>query len=183
MWKLILLFVVLIAFGFESIYLRGKGAERQAIGAVASVDKVVGLHVTDKHLLNEEVVRDFAKKAPVIIFNYRPGRAQIHADRDEVKSVFIDSATHAKFKKSFVGWSLAEFDVNDISIKEGNVYRSKVTRSFSVGVGKKMWYSKARLVVMNRALGKSIVEYHEVDIVLAFRDPKEGLGVYKLDVY
>lgn len=183
MWRFFLLVVVLLAFGLDSIYMRGKGAERQAVGVVASVDKVVGLHVTDKHLLNEEVVRDFAKKVPVIIFNYRPGRAQLHAVRDEVKNVFISDEIHEKFKDSFVGWSLAEFDVNDISIKEGNVYRSKVTRSFSVGVGQKLWYSKAKLLIMNRALGKSVVESHDVDIVLAFRDPKEGLGVYKLDVY
>ena len=183
MWRFLLLFAVLIAFAFDSIYLRGKGAERQAVGAVASVDKVVGLHVTDKHLLNEEVVRDFAKRVPVIIFNYRPGRVQSHAAREEVKEIFVNEDLYEKFKNSFVGWSLAEFDVNDISIKEGNVYRSKVTKSFSVGVGQKLWYSKAKLLVMNRALGKSVVEIHDVDLILAFRDPKEGLGVYKLDVY
>jgi len=183
MWKLLLLIVVLMGFSLDSLYLRGKGAEREAVGAMASVDKVVGLHVTDQHLLNEEVVRDFAKKVPVIIFNYRPGRAVEHANKEEIKNLFIDDATYKGFRKSFVNWSLAEFDVNDISIKEGNVYKSKVTRSFSVGVGKKMWYSKANLVVMNRALGKSAVEMHSVNIVLVFRDPEEGLGIYKIDVY
>jgi hypothetical protein len=183
MWKIGVLVLVLLGFALDSIYLRGKGAEREAVGAMMSVDKVVGLHVTDQHLLNEEVVREFAKKAPVMIFNYRPGRVIEHVKRDDIKNLFIDEETYENFRRSFVGWSLAEFDVNDISIKEGNVYGSKVTRSFSVGVGKKMWYSKARLVVMNRALGKSAIEVHPVDVVLVFRSPEEGLGVYKLDVY
>jgi len=180
---MILLVMVVFGFMLDSIYLRARGAEREAVGAVASVDKVVGLHVTDQHLLNEEVVRDFAKKAPVMIFNYRPGRVVEHVNRQDIKDIFIDDETYENFRKSFVGFSLAEFDVNDISIKEGNVYRSKVTRSFSVGVGKKMWYSKSSLVVMNRALGRSAIEVHSVDIVLVFRSPEEGLGVYKIDVW
>ena len=95
MWKILVLLMVLLVFAFDSIYLRGKGAERQAVGAVASVDRVVGLHVTDKHLLNEEVVRDFAKKVPVVIFNYRPGRATSHAERNEVKELFLDDEVYS----------------------------------------------------------------------------------------
>lgn len=183
MWKIMVLVVVFVVFTFDSFYLRSKGAEREAVGAIMTADKVVGLHVTDQHLLNEEVIRDFAKKAPVMIFNYRPGRAVEHMNRDDLKDLFIDESTYESFRRSFVGWSLAEFDINDISIKEGNVYRSKITRSFSVGVGKKIWYSQASLVVMNRALGKSAMEVHPVDVVLVFRNPEEGLGVYKMDVY
>jgi hypothetical protein len=183
MWRLLLLLVVLAGIGFESTYVRAIGAQREAVGAKVNVDQVVPLHVTDKHLLNNEVVKEFAKKVPVVIFNYRPGRATEHVQRQDIKDLFLDEEGYQKFSDSFVGWSRAEFDINDISIKEGNVYNSKVTRSFSVGVGKKLWYTTSSLMVMNRALGKSLVEIHDVEVVLAFRNPEEGLGIYVINVY
>lgn len=167
----------------DRVYLRTLTAKKAANAVSVKEGSVYDLPLETQEIVNPNSVSVYAKKSLVKIFNYRPGQAIQHLEREDIKSLFIDEAHFNRFKSQFVNWSNHEFSVNNISIKETVVSSEQQIMAPPLGVGgARIWSYKATMPIIDRGVGGTVFDTMYIRLGLVYLGPEGGMGIYSVKI-
>lgn len=174
-------FMALIMFLDESLFrMMTAGVTANSVHVKTKV--IEPLTIETQELVNDATINKHAVKALSIIFNFRPGQAQQHVERQEIRDMFISDAFYEKFAKQFVGWGEAEFFVNNISVKESVATDYNLIKGQNMGGGARVWVLSAQMPMLNRAVGQNELMLLRVKVHIVYLGPEGGIGLYGIDL-
>jgi len=155
------------------------------VASVSSKDATINLiQIETQEIINKSSVEIFVENAVVAIMNYRPGQVEDHVYSDEIKSLFISEEHHERFAEQFINWSLYEFNINNISIKESISINGRVLRSPSSAIsgGARMWRYRSELPILDRGVGDNQLGRMYITVDMVYLGATGGMGIYAVKI-
>lgn len=179
-----MLLLLILAFQLvDNVYLRKMTAKKAAQAVSVKEGRIYPLVLETQEIVNSDSVSKYAKEAVVKIFNYRPGQSLSHIQSPDIKRMFINEDQYEKFKNLFVRWSLYEFSVNNISIKESIVKTDSIVMTPPASVdGARIWGYRATVPVVDRGVGGTVLDVMYLKIGLVYLGPEGGMGIYSVKI-
>jgi hypothetical protein len=179
LWMFCFVLLLMFLFGADRAYLRHLTAEKSAVSVSVKQGNVKGLVIETQEVVNEEGIMLFAKKAAAKLMNYRPGRVEEHMDSDEVKDLFISDEYHEFFRDQFVAWSLAEFRVNNVAIKDAFVRSPTLLTSPPAQDSSARIFSMSAVIPMlDRGVGGTTLKELRISMDMVYLGAEGGMGIY-----
>lgn len=167
----------------ESSYTRYLTAQVDVQAVSVKEEKVFPLVMETDSIVNDEAVSQFSERAVSLMFNARPAKFKEHVESPQLRNLFISEHFYEKWRSQFSPWLSNEFRVQQISIKEAIVLRSKLISSVSSQPGVRFWRYSAQIAVLNRGLGATELKAHRVELDLAYSASGGGMGVFGVRVW
>jgi hypothetical protein len=167
----------------NSVYIGTLMASKNARSISVVNGDILPLVIESQEIISQESVSLFAKKALVLMFNYRPGQAVQHIDSTEVKALFAKDEYYQLFREQFLAWSSYEFNVNNISIKDTIVVQGDLLISPPASLsGARVWKYSSTLPIVDRGVGGTGVSALKVHLSLVYYGLDGGMGIYAVKI-
>ena len=187
MAKLFMVFILFLMITLQLLdqsIVRTLTAKKEVEAVYVSSNSVSPMVIETQEVVNNESIEKFAKDAVVTLFNYRPGQSQEHMEQEHIKDLFINEMHYERFVEQFVAWSMHEFSVNNISIKESVVSGGELIMPpspMSSG-GVRLWQYKASLPMLDRGVGDNALSSMKIVIRMVYLGSSGGIGIYSVNL-